>query len=327
MGHVGDSPESVCKREANAVLKALNTRPIQITWPEVLRRLECWKVLQPDDYQKMLQVAVQALGPGPVDVPLSLGLLRGISNIEGVSSFRVEPAAVDPRGIQPSEQVMAISLGAGFDGGLSSFSPVRTFRTSFVPGAAPGGTTTTGVPTVTGTLRDICRNLGFGSLCDLGEATIRSLIGGAQPGGSVPTVKCPEGFVFDARSNTCLVDTVRGASERLIPGGATGVMELGAPVVGAFGQPALTPAVVGNITKRDGSTGPILRCPSRMVLGFDNLCYSKSVLPARSVNRKWKKPTKPPITASQWREIKGRKSTMDKAKEVATAAGFTCKRR
>lgn len=61
----------------------------------------------------------------------------------------------------------------------------------------------------------------------------------------------------------------------------------GEAVVGGFNMPAFVPSVVGNITRRDGSTGPILRCPSGTVLATDNLCYSKGIK-GLAAHRKWK---------------------------------------
>jgi len=67
------------------------------------------------------------------------------------------------------------------------------------------------------------------------------------------------------------------------PGGVGG----GEVVEGSFNMPAFTPDVVGNISRRDGSTGPILRCPRGTVLATDNLCYAKGTK-GLAAFRKWK---------------------------------------
>ena len=65
----------------------------------------------------------------------------------------------------------------------------------------------------------------------------------------------------------------------------------GEAVAGGFNMPAFTPDVVGNISRMDGSSGPILRCPSGTVLATDNLCYAKGTK-GLAAHRKWK-PTPP----------------------------------
>lgn len=72
------------------------------------------------------------------------------------------------------------------------------------------------------------------------------------------------------------------------PGGVGG----GNAVVGGFNMPAMTPDVVGNISRTDGTTGPILRCPTGTVLATDNLCYAKGTK-GLAAHRKWKPGTKP----------------------------------
>jgi len=66
----------------------------------------------------------------------------------------------------------------------------------------------------------------------------------------------------------------------------------GAAVRGGFNMPAFVPGVVGNITRRDGTTGPILRCPRGTVLATDNLCYAKGIR-GLAAHRKWKPGPRP----------------------------------
>jgi len=80
----------------------------------------------------------------------------------------------------------------------------------------------------------------------------------------------------------------RGALQRALPGGASGFEdEFGMAVMGAFGLPALEPAIVGQVQRRDGSMALIRRCPRGMVLATDDLCYSKGTRGLASF-RKWK---------------------------------------
>jgi len=133
---------------------------------------------------------------------------------------------------------------------------------------------------------------------------------------------CPGGFRVDPRSGDCIQIGFRGAVERALPFGQTGTLadEFGEAVVGAFGMPALIPAQVGEIQGR-----PILRCPRGAVLGKDSLCYQKGVIPIKF--RKWRPARKPPISAKRWAELKGTATTKRMAKEIAAAAGFSCKKR
>lgn len=68
-------------------------------------------------------------------------------------------------------------------------------------------------------------------------------------------------------------------------------------VAGGFNMPAFVPEVVGNISRTDGSTGPILRCPRGTVLATDNLCYAKGTK-GLAAHRKWKKGPPPFLTGA-----------------------------
>jgi len=114
---------------------------------------------------------------------------------------------------------------------------------------------------------------------------------------SVGRTGCSEGFRTDPRTGQCVRTGVVGAVQRVVPGGQTGTMAdvFGEAVVGAFGMPALVPAQVGSIDRQDGTVGPILKCPPRMVLGVDNLCYTKGTR-GLAAFRKWKPGTRPFLT-------------------------------
>jgi len=102
------------------------------------------------------------------------------------------------------------------------------------------------------------------------------------------------------------------AVQQFLPGGATGTFAAGAAVMGQWGA-ALEPAVVGEVQRADGSTGPLLRCLRGMVLGTDDLCYNK---PLANGKRKWPRPTPPFLSGGDVkcirRSIRLRKSKSSK---------------
>jgi len=115
---------------------------------------------------------------------------------------------------------------------------------------------------------------------------------GSNRGGGYGGSSCPPGTEVDLRGQ-CVTVGLRGRVSRFVPGGSAGQLteDFGTAVVGAFGMPAMVPAQVGVIQRRDGTTGPILRCPRKTVLGADNLCY---MAPGRF--RKWPRGTRPFLT-------------------------------
>lgn len=70
------------------------------------------------------------------------------------------------------------------------------------------------------------------------------------------------------------------------------------PMQGKIGQ---LPQEVGSIRRKDGSVGPIRRCPKGMVLAIDDRCYPKSMVSKKF--RKWPPKTKPPVTRSEWKSL------------------------
>lgn len=107
------------------------------------------------------------------------------------------------------------------------------------------------------------------------------------------TQGCPSGHVF--RNGRCERTGFGGFAERAIPFGQTGTLAdtAGEAVAGGFNMPAFVPQVVGNISRLDGSSGPILRCPRGTVLATDNLCYAKGTK-GLAAHRKWR-PGRPPF--------------------------------
>jgi hypothetical protein len=118
--------------------------------------------------------------------------------------------------------------------------------------------------------------------------------GGARPG-------CPPGTTLN-RSGQCQRAGAVAAVQAFVPGGQTGTIadDFGEAVIGAFGIPALVPKQVGTIERKDGSIGPILRCPTGAVLATDNLCYTKGTR-GLAQNRKWRPGTRPFLTGGDVR--------------------------
>jgi hypothetical protein len=139
---------------------------------------------------------------------------------------------------------------------------------------------------------------------------------------SVPTqlqAGCPSGTRMNPTTGICEKVGFVGTVERLIPGGATGtaaatVDAFGEAVIGAFGRPALVPAMASTMTHR---------CPRGTILGRDNLCYEK--LPREF--RKWKPAPKPPMSAKDWKTLQTAERVRAKSKDIASKAGFTCRKK
>jgi len=106
------------------------------------------------------------------------------------------------------------------------------------------------------------------------------------------------------------------------PSPTTGMGPPGTAVVGAFGLPAMEPDIVGTISKRDGSSGPILRCSRGMVLGIDSLCYPKAVMPRRSKFRKWRAAPRPVISARDTKAIRIAASAKERVLNLAKEVGL-----
>ena len=150
-----------------------------------------------------------------------------------------------------------------------------------------------------------------------GGGGIGSIIGGI--GDIISGGDPPSNFVPVAGPCTIpgqRVDPVTGDC-RFYLGTASGPESGGQAVVGGFGLPALAPAIVGEINGK-----PVRRCNKGSVLGTDNLCYSKAVLPPRSKFRKWKRPPRPIFSRSDEKAIRRAASVKDKVGDLARDAGL-----
>lgn len=220
----------------------------------------------------------------------------------------------------PSTATGPARLTIGLPGGNGGFGLPGFPNLPALPGGGGGGTG------VGQTLSTVCRQLGVPeSICLLGDVAIQNFLGQRSSGGTtLQPSNCPDGFEFDVATQTCRKTGVAGTIQRTLPGGATGVMPVGQATIGSFGIPAVFPMVAGNISRKDGTTGPILRCPSKMVLGSDDLCYQKP-LPRRF--RKWKPDRKPPITAQDAQAIRRANSAKNRVKKLAGDVGFSCRKK
>lgn len=174
----------------------------------------------------------------------------------------------------------------------------------------------------------------FGGLARRGGDWLAGQLFGGGSGGSgsgaLPSegsTGCAPGYAWNASTGQCEQVGVSGGVRRFLPGGASGTQAdmYGNAVVGAFGTPALVPAVVGQIQDSNGMTKPIQRCPPGAVLGKDNLCYMKGSIPMKF--RKWRPSPKPPMSAADAKALRRIGTLQKKVKRLAGNAGLSCRKR
>lgn len=164
--------------------------------------------------------------------------------------------------------------------------------------------------------KEICKGVGI----LVGKPTTTASDQTVSGTGMQQVPACPAGTV--RVGNTCV------APGDAFPGGAPLFTEAGGQaVVGAFGLPAISPTIVGSVSNNRGEVSPIRRCPRGMVLGFDEFCYPKAVLPRRSRFRKHKGERKPPMTGADAAALRRIGSLKKRVKELAGDAGLTCSTR
>lgn len=169
--------------------------------------------------------------------------------------------------------------------------------------------------------------IGIGAL---GNWIQGQLSGGGPTSGASPgegSGGCQQGFQWNPATGRCEEVGVAGGVRRLLPGGQTGLQGqgYGNAVMGAFGIPALEPAVVGAVSGKDGTARPIHRCPPGAVLGKDDLCYMKGSIPRQF--RKWKPAPKPVLSAADAKSIRRIGTLQNRVKKLAGDVGFSCRKR
>lgn len=168
---------------------------------------------------------------------------------------------------------------------------------------------------------------GLESIFRVGGRVVEAITGG---GSQVPTVPVTNGVPTSfpsvptngmTQQVDCLipgqrVDPITGQCSFFL-GEQSGPDTGGQAVVGSFGLPAMVPAIVGQINGK-----PVRRCRRGSVLGTDELCYSKAVLPPRSKFRKWKRPPRPILSRSDEKAIRTAVRVKDKVGDLARDAGL-----
>lgn len=124
---------------------------------------------------------------------------------------------------------------------------------------------------------------------------------------------CPDGRI---QVGSMCIDPMAGLPGGVplsIPSAGTMVGQGGAAVMGAFGIPAQEPTLYSQLVRR---------CGRGMVLGDDDLCYPKAILPKRSQYRKWKGAVKPPVTAADVKAIRRANRTRERVLDLAKGVGL-----
>lgn len=129
---------------------------------------------------------------------------------------------------------------------------------------------------------------------------------GAGPSGFAPG--CPTGYVF--RNGRCEKEGLVGWVQQTIPGGQTGVVPYQPTQMGGYGMMGASPEVRQQTT---------LRCEAGWVLGTDNLCYPKRMIPARY--RKHPPGTRPLLTGGEVKTLRKIGSLQKKVEKVWAKAG------
>lgn len=151
-------------------------------------------------------------------------------------------------------------------------------------------------------------------ICNLGGSAIERWTGGSGGGGSNLPTTCPPRTVWDPQADMCVApgspaDIGTGG---IVPGHG------GQAVAGSFGLPAVTPTVEQRVHRS---------CGKGFVLGDDNLCYPKAVLPSRSKFRKWRAAPKPAVSAADMRIARKYKTVQNRLKGIAGDVGLSTKKR
>lgn len=132
-----------------------------------------------------------------------------------------------------------------------------------------------------------------------------------QQAGGGTSIPCAEGRI--KVGNKCV------APGDAFPGGDPFITEAGMQAVqGSFGMPAITPTI---------ETRTHRTCPSGMVLGKDDLCYPRAILNRRSRFRKWRQPTRPPVSAADAKALRKVDQIRSKLRDLGKQADLKVTKR
>lgn len=215
--------------------------------------------------------------------------------------------ALVQRGLITRRTVMNGGAGGGIGGIPTQGRPVihrgqaGTDLGGAIGGTIGGETGRTLGGAIGGFIEDLLNRSGSGNKPGQGAATGTTNLTGTGGG------TCPTGTI-----------SIAGTCVDLVPGGATSGQGLIVP--GLNGSQLLPGAVAPGAVQTMR-----LRCPEGMVLGRDNMCYWKQVLPKKF--RKWQPAPKPPVSAADAKAIRRADAAKNRVKRLATKSGFTCKRK
>lgn len=215
-------------------------------------------------------------------------------------------AAVHTTGSTRASLSSPFAPGGAFTPGGGIFAPRGpTFGNPFAPTGGGGSPIPSGGGG--GPLGGLCDLLPAGfarDACKVGSGFLPG--SGGSGGGTNGSGPCPDGS-FKV-GNRCV------APGDMFPGGDPGMFPAGGEATqGAFGMPALTPA-------QEQRT--VLKCPSGMVLGKDDLCYPKAILSRRSKYRKWKGDPRPPVTAADAKAVRRAERVRNRVKDLGKDVGL-----
>jgi len=234
------------------------------------------------------------------------------SQFADLGRFRRGRVPIDPS----KENAKIIKQTQGSTGsGMPQTGPVTTGLNISVGEAIAVAGATFDCETLPSGAREVCR---FG----------KALLGQRGTGGTQQEIQnivqqvpaqqtCPQGTIRFRDSCVDLTAAPMGGDPFIQRAG-------GVPVEGAFGFAARTPFLVGVVTNNRGEQSAIRRCSRGSVLGQDDLCYPKSVLPRRNKFRKHKGAKRPPMTAKDASALARIGTLRDKVKDLASDAGMSC---
>lgn len=169
----------------------------------------------------------------------------------------------------------------------------------------------------------LCKQFFSESACMAAAGLVTDLVGGGggpgTGGAGTGLTNCPAGTIMNPKNGVC--EAVGSPGDVSTPGG-------GPTYSGDLPPGAAAAYSVGRINGH-----PIYRCPKKFVLADpalfgEGVCFHKNVLPNKL--RKWPKAPRAKISAHDWKMMRRYGpggSKQKRVKEIASAAGFSCKKR